>query len=652
MGSVPRTRFSTALALLLLTAAAYSNSFRAGFALDNRALLLEDPRIREASGPNVALIFDHSYWWPAGEAGLYRPLTTLSFLFNYAILGDADRPGGYHWINLLLHSANVLLVFALGLRLLRSPPAAWFAAALWAVHPVLTESVTNIAGRADLLAGFGVLAGFWMYLRSTEGSHRILWLAGVALATTIGVFSKESAVALPGVIVLYELAWWKQRRAGRAMMLGILATLAPIAAMLHQRSVALAGTMTELPFTDNPIAHASFWAGRLTALNVIAKYLLLAIWPARLSSDYSYPAIPLATGRASDWIAWITVAVAIAGIALLYRAHRVAFFWASFAAVTFAPMANLLFPIGTIMAERFLYLPLIGLAMCFAMLAFAMPRRVAAAALTIVILGLAARTFARNNDWRDNRTIAEADVHTNSFKLHRLLAETLAESPGDLRRAVEEADRGVSLLGPLPDSDNAPDAYFVAGALHLQNGEPPRAIALLEKSIAIDHAYDRGAQVAKTEAEAYRLLSEAYLRSDHGAKALENARHALDLAPLRPAMFSQVAAAQLQQQQANEAAATLIAGMFLTSDMTLREQLMKLYAAGLDAERCAIAAGPNGPAINPACALVHANLCDAAVEMIHNRLRAGRRDLAAKHRETFVRQYGCPAGPLDEALLN
>ncbi len=636
--------------MLLLTAAAYSNSFRAGFALDNHALLLEDPRIREASAANLALIRDHSYWWPTGEAGLYRPLTTLSYLFNYAILGDADRPAGYHWINLLLHSANVLLVFALGLRLLRSPRTAWFAAALWAVHPVLTESVTNIAGRADLLAGFGVLAGFWMYLKSTDGSHRFAWLTGVALATTIGVFSKESAAVLPGIIVLYEVAWWRERRAGHSMIFGILATLAPIAAMLYQRSVVLAGTAAELPFTDNPITGASFWTGRLTALKVIAKYLLLAIWPARLSSDYSYPAIPLATGTAADWIAWIAVAAVIAGIGLLYRRHRAAFFWASFAAVTIAPVSNLLFPIGTIMAERFLYLPLIGLTMCFAMLVFALPDRVATAALCVVIVGLTARSFARNQDWRDDLSIAEADAHTDSFKLHRLLASSLAEAHGNPVRAVEEADRSVALLDSLPDSENAPDAYFLAGGLHLQNGDLPRAIALLERSIAIDHAYDRGSHIAKTEADAYRLLSEAWLRSNNGVKALENARHALDLAPLRPEMFSQVAAADLQLQRGNDAAATLIAGMFLTSDMTLREQLIKLYAAGLDTEGCAVAAGPNGPAINPACALVHANLCDAAVQMIQARLRAGRRDLATNHRETFVRQYGCPAGPLDQAL--
>ena len=114
------TSLWVALGLCLLTLLAYSNSFVAGFALDNRGLILEDARIREASSENLALIFQHTYWWPYGESGLYRPLTTLSYLFNYAMLGEATAPAGYHWFNFLLHAANVLLVYALGLRLARN----------------------------------------------------------------------------------------------------------------------------------------------------------------------------------------------------------------------------------------------------------------------------------------------------------------------------------------------------------------------------------------------------------------------------------------------------------------------------------------------------------------------------------------------------
>src|SRR5690242_11633092 len=68
--------------LVLLAFVAYSNSFHAGFVLDNRGLILNDTKIRDASASNLGLIVDHTYWWPNGESGLYRPFATLSYLFN------------------------------------------------------------------------------------------------------------------------------------------------------------------------------------------------------------------------------------------------------------------------------------------------------------------------------------------------------------------------------------------------------------------------------------------------------------------------------------------------------------------------------------------------------------------------------------------
>ena len=114
----PRSRSWLAAGFLCaITLLAWANSFQSGFVFDNNTLLLDDSRIQKATLENLALIFNHTYWWPNGESGLYRPLTTLTYLFNYAILGNADRPAGYHWINLLLHTGNVLLVFVLARRL-------------------------------------------------------------------------------------------------------------------------------------------------------------------------------------------------------------------------------------------------------------------------------------------------------------------------------------------------------------------------------------------------------------------------------------------------------------------------------------------------------------------------------------------------------
>jgi len=89
-GPFPRLLLPT-LALCLLTLAGYSNSFHGDFTLDSTRLLRLDNRIHQVTARNVDQILHHTYWWPYGETGLYRPLSTLSYMFNYAVLGNAER---------------------------------------------------------------------------------------------------------------------------------------------------------------------------------------------------------------------------------------------------------------------------------------------------------------------------------------------------------------------------------------------------------------------------------------------------------------------------------------------------------------------------------------------------------------------------------
>src|SRR5262249_8803430 len=154
--------------------------------------------VHQATAQNLALIARHTYWWPLDADGLYRPLATLSYLFNYAILGNADHPAGYHWINILVHGTNVLLAFALARHLLKDLIPSALAAGLWSVHPVLTESVTNIIGRPDLLSALALLGGLLLYIRSADarGRRRGLLLTGLAALTLVGVFSKETGVMI------------------------------------------------------------------------------------------------------------------------------------------------------------------------------------------------------------------------------------------------------------------------------------------------------------------------------------------------------------------------------------------------------------------------------------------------------------------------
>ena len=650
-GNKPHGRYWFArLALLVLTLLAFSNSFSAGLALDNQLLITGDPRIQEATAHNVRQIFQHTFWWPNGEAGIYRPLTTLSFLFNYAILGDGAASAGYHWINFLLHAVNVLLVFSLSLRLFnripdRAFPLALSTAALWAVHPVLTESVTNIVGRADLLAGMAILAGFWMYLKTTDStsSRRFLWLAGLAAATTAGVFSKESAVVLPGVIILYEIAFHfsEMRVQLRSMLWGCAATLVPIAAMLLQRALVLSTSPpADFPFVDNPIVGASFWAGRLTAVKVLARYLWLAVWPVKLSADYSYSEIPLARGSLADWIAWIAVAIALCTVALLWKRSRLAFFLACFGFLNLLPASNLLFPIGTIMAERLLYLPLAGWLACLALAIDSVADRfhqvrLAPVLLGLIAIGFAARTWVRNLDWKDDFTMATASVQTSpgSFKVHRLLAASLFQSdPANIDRVIAEANQSLAILESLPDKLDVPIPWNQAAAYYVAKGDSLRgasagpyqqAIRIALRSIAIERAsrlardrtHGTKVPIPPIAAESYRTLASAYLRVGNAGEALSSASNARTIDPANVEVYGEIADAYLAQSHGEDAAIALAQGMFATSSGLLRADLLKLYQSGVDSKGCAVISGPRGPALNPACDIVRRDLCAAAVQV-------------------------------------
>ena len=186
-------RFRAVLCTLVL--AAYGNSFGLGIAYDGNFLVREDLRVRAATADNLQLILNTHYWWPHPNDRLYRPVTIASILVNYAVLGNGQNPFGYHAVNILLHAVNALMAFALAMRIFQRPWPAFFAAALWGVHPIGADAVVNIAGRADLLASLFLLAGLLLYTRISDGPGTRQWPALAAFFTTatLGIFPRRPA---------------------------------------------------------------------------------------------------------------------------------------------------------------------------------------------------------------------------------------------------------------------------------------------------------------------------------------------------------------------------------------------------------------------------------------------------------------------------
>jgi tetratricopeptide (TPR) repeat protein len=625
-------------ALWALTLAAYSNSFQTGLIFDNSAIILKDTRVRAASPENLSLILTKEYWYPPTGNGLYRPLATLSYLFNYAVLGDGASPAGYHLVNYALHSLNASLVFLLALLLFGETLPAFAMAALWAVHPVLTESVTNVIGRADLLSAFGVLAALLCFARGREapGRKRIAWLIAAGLAAAVGIFSKESAIIVIGAVPLFDFAFPK-RQTLRRRLIAYAAVALPCVVFLLARHAVLAGSPAmQIPFTDNPISGAGFWSARLTAIGVIGRQFALLVWPMRLSADYSYNAIPIANGLDGPVLAGLAVLLDAAALALWgYRRDRKIFFLIVFAAGALLPTSNLLFPIGTIMAERFLYLPAIAFAGCFVAALWALRARIPGvwikAAFAAMALLFAARTFARNYDWATEDSLwtsAEAAV-PDSFRAHMSLAE------GDFDKAIRETDRTLAILNPLRDDRNSPIPYINAGKVYSDKGDSlapaegdrwaRKALDVLQRAERIQSALnDRGHREAVAQGKPFhptqfssldQQLAHVYLRLsrfDEAAAALKRAMRVR----LAPEMFTGLSTAYLGINDVRAAEIALLEGtIWRRQDSSIATQLIAVYSAK-DANSCALIPSPNNSyRLNTNCPLVQTELCAASRDL-------------------------------------
>jgi tetratricopeptide (TPR) repeat protein len=660
------------LALLcLLTLVVYANTFGLGFALDAIGLVKGDPRVHAVTAQNLELIFQNDYWWPSSVDTLYRPLTTLSFLFNYAVLGNGENAAGYHVLNVLLHMVNVLLVFQLAGLLFSERKAAFFAAALWAVHPIVTESVANIAGRADLLATMAVLGGLLLYIRiMTRAGERWRWpVAGLFAVSAGGLFSKESAAVLLGLMLLWDLACgagW--RGAGARRMAAYGAVGCALVLMLAARLVVFnSAPVPEMPFVDNPLRGAGFLAARWTAIKMVGMDLLLLLWPLHLSSERGFDQIAVAT--AGDPVAWLSFAVVagiLAVVTLRYRRDKLMFWAAGMFGIALLPVSNLVVLIGATMAERFLYLPSIGFAIAVVGLLYRVKARVPLQAILIGLVAvLACRTLARNGDWRDNLTLAQTDVHNapRSARLQQMLATSLfAEDPvRNLDAAMKASEAAWEILRVLPPGEIYQQTPAWLGAYYRLKGDAvgapgnrewyEKSAAVLERareaSQAIEKAYDQ-AQLAHGKPLATRVayqpvyadLGLAYMRLGRYSEAVDAYRYGREVDPRTPALYDLLADAYAAQGEPRRVAETLLAKtLLLGATAEALGQLARVYGE----DSCAIERGSGWMKLNEACPVVQADLCPAERDLAELLRKARLAEVAAQFADRAEKQ-GCVTG--------
>lgn len=422
--------FAARLALAALVAIAFGTALQAGLVLDAPGVIAQDPRLHGLDGASITdILFDDAGGDERATAG-YRPLTTLSYALQYAGLGCGVEPFGYALGNVLLHLLNVLLLHACLCRATTNRIVAFAAAALWAVHPLASEAVANLVGRADLIAACGVLCGYALFLDGGDGPFSRLRSVGIALAQLLAVGGKESGIVLMPLLVLADLcknerAPWRQRIGDAHFW-----TVAALVLWAILRAIAVDSIPTPSA-ADNPLLLLPLWQSVLAASLLLLRYLCVVFWPASLSCDWSFDALPVT----EPWFVWAGVAATGASIAVVVIAlrHRATSPTVAFLAlawfVALAPVANVAMRIGTVFGERLAYLPM---AMPIALACIAARRlrpHVATALLVACLAALATRANLRNLEWRSNETLWTAAVATapGSFKTHGSYAVALHE---------------------------------------------------------------------------------------------------------------------------------------------------------------------------------------------------------------------------------
>jgi tetratricopeptide (TPR) repeat protein len=717
---------------------AFVNTLRnTEFALDNKFIILEDPRLRDTKRDNVKLVFTQDYWYPKAVSGLYRPLTTLSYMFNYAVLHSADKAASYHLLNLVLHWLNAVLIYFFVLVLMDKLWPALLTALLFALHPIVTESVTNIVGRADLFAMAAVLGAFLCYAKSTVSRswRRLVWLLGMLVVTTLGVFCKESAVVVLPLMVLYDFTFRVTHRVknwalnllanGWSFFIkGYIAVLPAVAAMfLVRRAVFGKLRPPELPFVDNPLIDLSWLEARLTAIKVVGRYFLLLLWPRQLSCDYSYNQIPLVQFPLSGWEDWKAIAVlglilVVLTVAVLsYRRHKATFFFVMFFFLTFLPSSNLVpnptfglslrdntsWCIGSIMAERFMYLPSIAYAGLVVIVTYAFCRKLVARLdisawaqrvwlqalargfLCVLAVAFAARTFFRNYDWDDDVRLwtKAAIVCPDSFKSHKSLAYALYEKDPEgknIDRIIEEGEKAAQVTDRAQIVFLHLGAYYrIKGDLLSQRGTDgsfiptsqsapfyQKSIETLRRAVPLDHAFndDNRAKELKRgrkpedipdigNHEIYWNLGHSCMRIGQYDNAREAYRYMRHLSPTNPDACISLASVSIAQNKLDEAAVYLLQTLLLDNNrQEALRTLINVYRQ-IDREGTALVFSPgtqSQPRLNADSTLVRNHLCAAYVGLVQVFVETKQYELAQTTRQNALKAYNCPPDPFDQAI--
>ncbi|MGD9338517.1 MAG: tetratricopeptide repeat protein [Syntrophobacterales bacterium] len=441
---------------------------------DDPVYVTENPHVQAGlSRESVVWAFSSAY------AGFRIPLTWLSLMLDFEFYGL--HAGGYHVTNLLFHIANTLLLF-LVLKLMTG--ALWrsgFVAALFALHPLHVESVAWVTERKDVLSTLFWMLAMWGYLRYVERPGVKRYLV-VVLTFTLGLMAKPMVVTLPFVLFLLDFWPLERFRVGHPDM-NTKATADISNSLKEQRTIvhrllwekvplfvvaAASGLMTFLAKKDV----GALWELEIHPVNIrianalvsYVKYIEKMMWPRDLAVLYPHPGESLPLWQVVG-AGLLLLIISIFVIRTAKRRPYLTVGWLWYLG-TLVPVIGLLQVGQQAMADRFTYIPLIGL---FIMIAWGVsnfvdkiPHRstVLATSAGVLIIVLMICTWKQVRLWQDSTTLFEhtLSVTSNNYSMHHNLGNMLRES-GKVDEAITHYTKALEIR---PNHDRAHNNLGIA----------------------------------------------------------------------------------------------------------------------------------------------------------------------------------------------
>lgn len=593
-----RARWSGPWPAVLLGLICSANSYFNEFTYDDVEIIARHPRIRSLANQREIWLTD--WWKPFREEDrvldkqrdrLYRPLATFSFALQYAL--SRDDPAAYHAVNIALHGLMCGLVWLLAQRLIGDRSVSSLAALIFAVHPLHSEAVANVVGRAEVLAAIFLAVGILALVpprpvveRGGTTRATAFTLARTAASVplfTLALLAKETAVCYLPVAAL--IAHFRVRLTGVPPKSGWLAHGAllglPLAIYLPMRYVALENHLLrdrEPAIVMNALVAAQGWDRAWLPFSVLGHYTRLVLAPARLSCNYGFALLDPAAGpdlmTLLGALAAAAGALGLAGYFSRSQVWRQIALMTALSAASYLLISNTVLLIGVAVAERLMYWPTAPLFILLAVLIVEGWRRFCAAGQPLhqsagllrgvgvaLLFALALRSFFRNADWKNNGSLfpRDAEIWPQSVELNLGVARevlpraayatgarreqllTLAQSHLETcLRLLPRYDAAMRELGRVKgirgDYDAAIELFSAVIQMvpmdHVSKQLLAEARALKSGAAREDVAGVMAPLASQpTSAALHRDVGERLLLLGHAAPALDVLRRARELAP-------------------------------------------------------------------------------------------------------------------------